>query len=102
MSLNPIIALDHVIEEYRDHLQSEFRARDRALRQALETELDRTLFLAQEQWWANGERYRQLDNPSSSISTPPPPLRATGKSRKPAGWKGCLTGGTATKPQIAG
>jgi len=25
MSLNPIIALDHVIEEYRDHLQSEFR-----------------------------------------------------------------------------
>jgi hypothetical protein len=23
MSLNPIIALDHVIEEYRDHLQSE-------------------------------------------------------------------------------
>src|ERR1035438_1222985 len=31
MSLNPIIALDHVIEEYRDHLQSEFRARDRVL-----------------------------------------------------------------------
>ena len=27
MSLNPIIALDHVIEEYRDHLPSEFRAR---------------------------------------------------------------------------
>ena len=46
MSLNPIIALDHVIEEYRDHLQSEFRARDRALRQALETELDLPLFLA--------------------------------------------------------
>jgi hypothetical protein len=23
MSLNPIIALDHVIEEYRDHLQSD-------------------------------------------------------------------------------
>lgn len=32
MSLNPIIGLDHVIEEYRDHLQSEFRARDRPLR----------------------------------------------------------------------
>jgi len=28
VSLNPIIALDHLIEEYRDHLQSEFRARD--------------------------------------------------------------------------
>ena len=26
MSLNPIIALDHVIEEYRDHLQPEFCA----------------------------------------------------------------------------
>ena len=44
---NPIIALDHVIEEYRDYLQSEFRARDRALRGALEGELDRPLFLAQ-------------------------------------------------------
>jgi hypothetical protein len=28
MSLNPILALDHVIEEYREPLQSEFRARD--------------------------------------------------------------------------
>jgi len=45
MSLNPIIALDHVIEEYRDHLQSEFRAPRLALRGALEGELDRPLFL---------------------------------------------------------
>jgi hypothetical protein len=41
MSLNPIIALDHVIEEYRD----------RALRSALETELDLPLFLSQEPFY---------------------------------------------------
>jgi len=40
-SLNPIVALDHVIEEYRDRLQSEFRPREGALRGTLETELDR-------------------------------------------------------------
>jgi hypothetical protein len=58
VSLNPIIALDHVIEEYRDHLQSEFRARDRALRQALETELDRPLFLAQEPFYQAHRPFR--------------------------------------------
>ena len=46
MSLNPIVALHHAIQKHRDHLQSELRARDRALRGALETELDRPLFLA--------------------------------------------------------
>ncbi len=66
MSLNPIIALDHVIEEYRDHLQSEFRARDRNLRRALETELDRPLFLAQEPFYQahrpfrTGQPWKQL------------------------------------------
>lgn len=66
MSLNPILALDHVIAEYRDHLQSEFRARDRALRQALEAELDRPLFLAQEPFYQAhrpfraGERWTDL------------------------------------------
>jgi hypothetical protein len=58
MSLNPIIALDHVIAEYRDHLQSEFRARDRALRRALETELDRPLFLAQEPFYQAHRPFR--------------------------------------------
>src|SRR5438046_10126841 len=58
MSLNPIIALDHVIDEYRDHLQSEFRARDRALRGALETELDRPLFLAQEPFYQAHRPFR--------------------------------------------
>jgi len=28
MSLHPILALDHVIAEYRDYLHSEFRAKD--------------------------------------------------------------------------
>ena len=41
MSLNPIVAIDRVIGEYRDHLQSEYCARDRTLRLALETELNR-------------------------------------------------------------
>jgi DEAD/DEAH box helicase len=58
MSLNPIIALDHVIEEYRDHLQSEFRARDLALRQALQTELDSPLFLAQEPFYQAHRPFR--------------------------------------------
>jgi hypothetical protein len=58
MSLNPILALDHVIGEYRDHLQSEFRARDRALRQALESELDRPLFLAQEPFYQAHRPFR--------------------------------------------
>ena len=58
MSLNPIIALDHVIEEYRDHLQSEFRARDRALRGALQGELVRPLFLAQEPFYQAHRPFR--------------------------------------------
>jgi hypothetical protein len=58
MSLNPIIALDHVIEEYRGHLQSEFRARDRALRGALEAEFDRPLFLAREPFYQAHRPFR--------------------------------------------
>ena len=46
--LHPILALDHVIQEYREYLRSEFRAKDPELRQALERELDAPLFLAQE------------------------------------------------------
>lgn len=46
MSLHPIKALNHVIDEYRDYLLTEFRAKDPALREALERELDRRGFLA--------------------------------------------------------
>ena len=48
MSLHPITALDHIIDEYRDYLRTEFQAKDIALRQALEDELTRRGFLAQE------------------------------------------------------
>ena len=48
MSLHPIKALDHVLEEYRDYLLTEFRAKDANLWAALERELDAPRFLAQE------------------------------------------------------
>ena len=51
MSLHPIRTLDLVIDEYRDYLRSEFRARDPLLRAALEAELDRPLFLAQQPFY---------------------------------------------------
>jgi len=46
--LHPIHALNNVIDEYRDYLLTEFHAKDRSLREALERELDRPGFLAQE------------------------------------------------------
>jgi len=41
MTLHPIRVLDHVIDEYRDYLLTEFRAKDARLKEALERELDR-------------------------------------------------------------
>jgi hypothetical protein len=58
MSLHPVRALEHVIDEYRDYLRSEFRAKDPALRQALEAELDRPLFLAQEPFYQAHRPFR--------------------------------------------
>ena len=46
--LHPIKALDHVVSEYRDYLVTEFRAKDPALRAALEEAPDRPGFLIQE------------------------------------------------------
>jgi ATP-dependent helicase YprA (DUF1998 family) len=66
MTLHPIRALDHVIAEYRDYLQTEFRAKDPALRAALERELDTAGFLAQEPFFQshrpfkNGLPWREL------------------------------------------
>lgn len=48
MTLNPIAVVERVIDEYRDYLRTEFRARDPKLREALERELDVAGFLAQE------------------------------------------------------
>ena len=64
--LHPIIALEQVLEEYRSYLMTEFRARDPALRQALETALDEPGFLAREPFYQAhrpfkpGEKWRDL------------------------------------------
>jgi primosomal protein N' len=47
-AIHPIRIVDGAIEEYRDHLRTEFRARDATLRAALEEALRRPRFLAQE------------------------------------------------------
>ncbi len=65
-NLNPILVLDRVIGEYRDYLQSEFRAKDPKLRAALESELDQPRFLAQEPFFQahrpfkSGSKWRDL------------------------------------------
>lgn len=51
MALHPIKILDDVLEEYRDYLKTEFRAKDPALRNALERELDSPGFLAREPFY---------------------------------------------------
>lgn len=64
--IHPIHALDRVIDEYRDYLRAEFRAKDAGLRAALERELDAPLFLAQETFYQAhrpfkaGARWRDL------------------------------------------
>jgi hypothetical protein len=66
MTLHPIRVLDHVVEEYRDYLLTEFRAKDRRLKEALESELDRPGFLAQEPFFQahrpfkDGKRWADL------------------------------------------
>lgn len=66
MALHPILALDHVLDEYRDYLRTEFRAKDPALKAALERELDQPLFLAQEPFFQahrpfkNGKKWSEL------------------------------------------
>jgi hypothetical protein len=66
MSLHPIKALDHVLDEYRDYLQTEFRAKDANLRAALARELDAPGFLAQEPFFQahrpfkSGKAWRDL------------------------------------------
>ena len=60
MTLHPIRILDHVLHEYRDHLQTEFRAKDPALRAALERELDAVGFLAQEPFYQAHRPFRSV------------------------------------------
>lgn len=51
MSLHPIKALDQITEEYKDFLLTEFRAKDPQLKEALERELEKPGFLAQEPFY---------------------------------------------------
>jgi ATP-dependent helicase YprA (DUF1998 family) len=66
MPLHPISIVNHVLDEYRDHLRTEFRARDEQLREALERELLSDRFLAQEPFFQahrpfeSGKRWREL------------------------------------------
>ncbi|MBX3436016.1 MAG: DEAD/DEAH box helicase, partial [Planctomycetaceae bacterium] len=66
MVFNPIAVLDQVTEEYRDYIQTEFRAKDPALRLRLEEALDRRHFLAREPFFQahrpfrSGKKWRDL------------------------------------------
>lgn len=66
MPIHPIAVVNQVIEEYRSHLLTEFRARDPELRAALTRALDEPRFLAQEPFFQAhrpfmaGRRWRDL------------------------------------------
>ncbi|NVJ04558.1 DEAD/DEAH box helicase [Myxococcus sp. AM001] len=66
MPLHPIEVVDNVLSEYREHLITEFRARDEGLRNALLAELDKAKFLAQEPFFQThrpfkaGKRWGEL------------------------------------------
>jgi len=66
MAFNPIAVLDQVTEEYRDYIQTEFRAKDATLRQRLDEALDRKHFLAREPFFQahrpfrSGKKWREL------------------------------------------
>lgn len=66
MPIHPIKALNDVLAEYEDYIRTEFRAKDPALRAALEHELSAPLFLAQEPFYQAhrpfkaGRRWRDL------------------------------------------
>lgn len=49
--LHPIKALEQIVEEYKDFLLTEFRAKDTQLKEALEKELEKPGFLAQEPFY---------------------------------------------------
>ncbi len=66
MTVNPITVVDQVLDEYRDYLSTEFRARDQELREALTAALEEAGFLAQEPFFQahrpfkSGKRWRDL------------------------------------------
>jgi hypothetical protein len=58
MSLHPIVALDQIIQEYRDYVLTEFRAKDKNLRNSLEEALGSKRFLAQEPFYQAHRPFR--------------------------------------------
>jgi len=60
MSLNPIKALGQIIDEYKDYLLTEFRAKDTKLKEALENELNRPGFIAQEPFYQAHRPFKTL------------------------------------------
>lgn len=66
MPIHPIKALNDVLSEYEDYIRTEFRAKDPALRDALDAELSAPLFLAQDPFYQahrpfkSGKRWRDL------------------------------------------
>ena len=51
MSLHPILAIDHVLDEYADYLRIEFRAKNPLLCETLIRELAAPRFLAHEPYY---------------------------------------------------
>ena len=70
MALHPIKILDQVLEEYRDYLLTEFRAKKPDLRAALKRELDAPGFLAQVPFY-QAHRPFQDGKPSSELTLEP-------------------------------
>ncbi|GAB4215213.1 MAG: DEAD/DEAH box helicase [Roseiflexaceae bacterium] len=56
--LHPIVALEHVTEEYRSYLLTEFRAKDPSLKAALEQALASPRFLAQDPFYQAHRPFR--------------------------------------------
>ena len=56
--IHPISAVENVLAEYRDHLRTEFRARDKRLQEALAAAMERPHFLAQEPFYQAHRPFR--------------------------------------------
>lgn len=58
MAFNPLAVLDEVTQEYRDYIQTEFRAKDLALRERLAAALERENFLCREPFFQAHRPFR--------------------------------------------
>ncbi len=58
--LHPVKALEQIIEEYKDFILTEFRAKDSQLKESLERELVKTGFLAQEPFYQVHRPFKEV------------------------------------------